>query len=137
MSVIKFDLSDIPSVAAIDSAELRVFVNAFEGTIEAESAVCFLSNSYIWTETGVTYSLISADFSTVQVVLDIETTDFGYQSFTGIDGLVQNWVDGTSVNNGMVLKLQSIYTIPRFVKISGRSSIFEEHVPHLLINYTY
>jgi hypothetical protein len=120
-SVIKFDVSSIPADAVISGATLSLWRAGKFGT-PVNTTLRAYRIKRAWVEAQVTYNSYSTgnSWSTAGVgntTTDREATDIGSVSILNADAVgtqydialtpsaVQDWVDGTMTNNGLLLKI--------------------------------
>ena len=137
----KFDLSDIPGTATIDEALLKIYVYNVSGGSPQVSAYRIITS---WVESEVTYN--KADASTnwgtagMQSGTDYASTAAGTSSSVSSAGwatiditdLVQDWVDGTYTNKGVVLRLISAGHLRTYMSDYATTS----YRPKLEVTYT-
>ncbi len=111
-SLIKFDLSSIPSGATVTTAKLSLFADstsiwgtAGQPTSGNNNASYLKRVSSAWTEMGVTWNTQPTSDTTGQILLaqSINTK----QDYTDIDvaAFAQTWIDNPSQNFGMLLDM--------------------------------
>jgi RHS repeat-associated protein len=111
-TLLKFDLSSVPRTAQVVDSSLIAYVPAVSNTNSVETEVHRLTRS--WTTAATwnrhdgtsTWSSAGGDFDST---VASKTWPDGngvpnYIKWTGLRGLVQNWVDGTNTNHGFLLK---------------------------------
>lgn len=124
--LLRFDVSDIPSDAVISNAKLSLYHRA-DGADLSNSVVRIAKVGTDWTEgtgqdecsddgatwvqamPGETWS--GADLTIPDDVVTSSTvgsrTTAGWDEFTGLDGLIQQWVSGETPNSGLAVLLQN------------------------------
>jgi hypothetical protein len=101
-SLVRFNLSAIPTGTSIDRAVLRVYLVAswdFEG--ETRTITTYRITS-AWSEFGVTWNN-KPSFSTAYGSAPVTHGAWGWYSFD-VTGLVRGWVNGTMANRGVMLR---------------------------------
>ena len=100
-SYIRFNLSGIPANATVQSAVLRLFVDGPSVPIAGTFNVYQVNTS--WSETTMTWNNKPALGSLVAGPVSLNSGS--YQNFVLVDitSLVQQWINGTVTNNGIVL----------------------------------
>ncbi|NOZ72214.1 MAG: DNRLRE domain-containing protein, partial [Chloroflexi bacterium] len=98
VSLVKFDLSSLPSGAVIDSATLQLYLDSTAGASPVNIGVYFVTSS--WNESTVTWNT----FPTAETLGLSGSVDnsAGYKSWN-ITSYAQSWLDGTA-NNGVYLR---------------------------------
>lgn len=105
-SYIQFNLSGIPSGAVVGKASLRLYVDAVGGK---GSFDVYQVNSP-WSENALTYNTPAPAFgasATGNQPVTIAPASVNQFLLIDITPLVQNWVNGSIANNGVVLALTS------------------------------
>ena len=133
-TLIKFDLSSIPTGATITSADLKLYYHAYGGAAGYPLDISVYRTTVDWNEGYLSwskaenYNSFSYDTATI-----IAGGGAGYKTWD-ITSLVQNWVDGTYSNYGILLRAptQSGSTIYR----QFRSKEYGSNVPKLVVTYT-
>ena len=133
-TLIKFDLSSIPAGATITSADLKLYYYAYAGTVGDPLDISVYRTTVDWNEGYLSWSNAenynSFSYDTVTIIVgsgaDYKTWD--------ITALVQNWVDGTYSNYGVLLRAptQSGSSIYR----TFRSKEYGSNVPKLEVTYS-
>lgn len=98
-SYLRFDVSAIPPGAVIDSAELRLYLDDWNGTSPYTVQVYSLNAG--WVERGITWNNQPAPFELIDT--RAITPSAGYKAWILDTDLVQEWVDGVLSNDGLVL----------------------------------
>lgn len=107
-SVIKFDLSSIPSNAVILSASLRLYGYEHYRTAGVSNDCDLLVNTQSWTEYGVTWNNAPSYTYTNAVSLSGSPVGTTYSDYTlDVTNAVKYWQNGSVTNNGWTLKLHS------------------------------
>lgn len=113
-ALIRFDVSDIPSTAVIDSATMQVYLS---GDHEDDDDDCDDGDkrgfpvvpitvhraTAAWTEDGATYRNFGQSFDAAYVGVILPTSTKAAKS-VDVKSLVQSWVDGSAPNDGVVLR---------------------------------
>ncbi len=124
VTLLRFDVSSIPSNATIDSATLRLYQSGYAGTNPASVGAYYVTES--WSEGSVTWNAFPAAAS-IGITSSLDATT-GYKTWA-VTSYVQNWLAGS--NYGLYL--------------SGPTSYFErwfesrehmEYVPELQVTYS-
>ncbi len=126
-SVIQWDVGTIPSTATVTSASIVFnFTNSSSGTYS------LFEQTGAWSEATVAWNDMSAGSTALGTVA---TGSFGITTInlnsTGID-LVQDWVDGSVSNNGIIIKTDG--TNDGIAADSSEGGIISSR-PKLIINY--
>jgi predicted secreted protein len=101
-SLIRFDLSAIPTGTSINSALLRVYlVTSYDFPDETRTITTYRIAS-TWSELGVTWNN-QPSFSTAYGSAPVTHEAWGWYSFNVTD-LVRGWINGTIPNNGVMLR---------------------------------
>ncbi|MCP3981076.1 MAG: DUF11 domain-containing protein [bacterium] len=97
--VYRYDLSSIVPSATVTAATAWFYLNG-EDSSGAPVDLRRITDS--WTELGATWANTAADFDASTVHGSIDPTNLGW---VGVDltSLVQDWVDGTHTNDGLML----------------------------------
>jgi len=109
-----FDISDIPDTATIDEALLKIYVYEVSSGTPQISAYRIITS---WVESEVTYNKADSstnwatagmasgtDYASTAAGTSASVSSAGWATID-ITDLVQDWVDGTYTNKGVVLKL--------------------------------
>ncbi|MHC4712023.1 MAG: putative Ig domain-containing protein [Planctomycetota bacterium] len=110
----EFDISDIPSSATVDEALLKIYVHEIQSGTPQISAYRLLKS---WVESEVTYNKKDSstnwaspglqsgtDYASSASATSSSVTSAGWATLD-ITDLVQDWVDGTYTNRGVLLRL--------------------------------
>lgn len=129
---IEFDLSSVPENARITDTALMLYHSSSAGTTNFSVGAYKVTES--WEEDTITYSSQPNFSSEVEYSSNITAANTEWENWD-IDALVQNWLDGSFANNGVVLKAtdeSSLDTIAIFrpSDYSGAS-----YRPKLVISY--
>jgi hypothetical protein len=118
-SVLRFDLGNISPSSAVESAKLRVCVDAFGGGgSPGDLAAYQLTNDFV--ENTVTWDAPwekkGGDFGDAVVSTSISKADVGKFKEIDVTPWVQGWMDNAAANHGLILRLinQSSFTYYRF-----------------------
>ncbi len=141
----EFDLSAIPAGAVIDSAMVSLYVgfNAFSPLTSRLTSVSVYQVTSDWTESGVTYdtrptwnTASVGSMSIPAATGTIVKTPYNGYINTQITNLVQGWVDGSIVNNGLITS--DTYTTAGLLRIyaheAGGDGTGTD--PRLVVQYT-
>jgi RHS repeat-associated protein len=153
-SAIKFDLSAVPSTGSVQSASVNLYdpeaatgIGAVQLRRATQSWTGQLNWIYLerkapigqnikWTTPGGDFTTEGSELSTSE-----RGTEAGWWSFTkGLVPLVNGWVQGTTANQGLIVKLAdesacgSSCTHGRFKFMSSGSSP-TEHRPYIAVKY--
>lgn len=145
-ALIRFDLSSIQSGSTITGATLRVYDSGTDLTNNARTMYANRSKR-AWTETGATWNKYDGtnNWTTAGGGAssdDVETSNIGsvsvpnppsagYVSVTLTASAVQEWLDGTFANNGVMLSMGTeTDDLHRF------ESSENTHQPELIVDYT-
>jgi len=132
-TLLKFDVSSIPAGATIASADLNLYYYAAAGIDGDPLDISVYRTTVDWTEGSLTWSkaqnYASPPYDTVTI---IKGSGAGYKAWD-ITSLVQNWVDGTYNNYGVLLRAptQSGSSIYR----TFRSKEYGSYAPELEVTY--
>jgi len=97
--LIQFDVSSIPSYATITSANLNLYIQEVPGV---DTTIYFYNVASSWDETTTTWNTRPSSTGLTSVASKaFSTTDSGWISID-ISDCVQQWVDGTITNNGLI-----------------------------------
>ncbi|MFC1499163.1 choice-of-anchor D domain-containing protein, partial [Verrucomicrobiota bacterium] len=113
----QFDVSSIPAGSTVTSATLQYYVTQRE-MINRNSNIQLYSLSQAWTENGVTR--LYSDINALQSWTDggslgslLCTTNFpagtGWLTFDVPASTIQAWIDGSTTNNGLIIKSNNDY----------------------------
>lgn len=119
-SLLKFDLSSIPTNAVVTSAILTVTDNGFDGATN-DRVMSAYRVLRVWTSAGVTWNKFdgSSDWGTAgcsNTTSDREAAGIGTVSMPGTEvaqdynitltaSKVQEWISGALTNNGIILQM--------------------------------
>jgi len=100
-ALVQFDLSGIPQGSMINSAQLELYCTSPSSV----SQTLNLHNvNASWTETGATWSNMNSKYDGAVLSSRTGGTAMGWKSWTGLSGLVQDWIDGDIPNYGVMVK---------------------------------
>ncbi|HNT18402.1 MAG TPA: C25 family cysteine peptidase [Acidobacteriota bacterium] len=100
-ALVQFDLSGIPQGSMINSAQLELYCTSPSSV----SQTLNLHNvNASWTETGATWSNMNSKYDGTVLSSRTGGTAMGWKSWTGLSGLVQDWIDGDIPNYGVMVK---------------------------------
>ena len=146
--LIKFDLSSIPSNATIDDATLSMWPNDHQA--DTDGTFKLYRSLRVWTEGGATWNKYdgtnswgtaggfnASDHEQTEIASLLITAppSIGAQhDWTITPAKVQDWIDGTLTNNGMMIKT----VLELNDQINWKSSDFSDasQRPRLVVNYT-
>jgi serine protease len=103
-SLVKFDLSAIPTGTSINSAVLQVYYEEYYDFPNRLRTVTAYGAGSTWSELSVTWNnqpSIGSSYGAVS--LNSNTGAFGWYSLD-VTNLVRGWINGTSPNHGIVLR---------------------------------
>ena len=101
-SLIRFNLSAIPTGTSINNAVLRVYlVNSYDFPGETRTITTYRIAS-AWSESSVTWNN-KPSFSTAYGSAAVTHGAWGWYSFN-VTGLVRGWINGTIPNRGVMLR---------------------------------
>ena len=104
-SVIKFDLSSIPSTASIQSAVLYLYNTGSNAHVLSGSQSSLNRVTQNWTESSVVWYYFQY---TTTGSINVPAATSTYQDYElDITNMVQSWVNGTYSNNGLLFKLNN------------------------------
>ncbi len=133
-TLLKFDLSSIPAGAIITSADLNLYYYAAGGTDGDPLDISVYQTAVDWSEGSLTWSKAENYYvPSYDTVTIIKGSGAGYKAWD-IASLVQNWVDGTYDNYGVLLRAptQSGSSIYR----TFHSKEYGSNAPKLEVTYT-
>ncbi|MEM5776578.1 MAG: DNRLRE domain-containing protein, partial [Anaerolineaceae bacterium] len=131
--LLRFDLSDIPNGATVTSATLYLY-----GSNTANNQVISIySVTTAWTETGATWqswTTPGGDFDNRTAYAAFIPTQVNCSAAIDLTGLVQEWVDGSLPNHGMLLFATGSNHAFSFSTKEDSTSL--ERAPHLEVVVT-
>lgn len=98
-SLIKFDLSSLPSEAIVESAALRLYLVGATGITSLNIGAYFVTSP--WAESTVTWNTYLTT-GTVGISANIDSGVGSYKSWS-ITSYVQSWIDDPASNHGVLL----------------------------------
>jgi bacillolysin len=134
-SLVKFDISSIPSGASVSSALLRVYYVGYWDYADYSRTITSYRPASDWTETGVTWNNAPAPAESYGYVNIVSNNSWGYV-YIDVTALVQGWVNGSIPNYGVML---------RGPEVSGSDASWREfytreggssYTPQLVITYS-
>ena len=133
-SVIKFDLSSIPSTATIQSADLYLYNPGSPNAHVLSGSQSSLNRiTQNWTETSAVWYYFQY---TTTGSINVPAATSTYQDYqVDISSMVQSWVNNTFTNNGLLLKLNN-ETSGGALKFGSREYTNASKRPKLVITYT-
>lgn len=121
-SLVKFDLSSIPTNAVVSSANLQLYDGAEDHSDNTRTMRCYRIRR-AWVETEVTWNIWKTGNSWTtpgcgDTTNDREATDIGsismpatevlgYVTITLTNSAVQEWISGDFANNGVLLQMDT------------------------------
>jgi uncharacterized repeat protein (TIGR01451 family) len=99
-ALVKFDLSTIPSGAAVSSATLKIDPVVYSGAIKGARIHNVLAP---WSETSVTWNSFNGAYAP-QVLGQISAVAANTYTTVDLTSQVQGWVNGAVANNGVLLE---------------------------------
>ncbi|MBC9735535.1 DNRLRE domain-containing protein [Nocardioides marmotae] len=109
-SLLKFNLGAIPANVSVTSASINLYLDATQTTTAQSATYGILrldqafSTTATWNSSGYTAWSGGSTAGGLQSSLDLGGQTSGYKVFDGVEPLVQDWLDGFSVNQGVLLK---------------------------------
>jgi hypothetical protein len=151
-SLLQFDVSSIPAAATITAASLDLVHTANAGeALNLTIYVNWLTRSWVeGTKTGfgvpdgATWTLydgvnawttVGGDFSTVGQVSAVVGTGTGETVTWNPVAIIQNWVNGTNINNGFILVCTQ-GGLPSNKQFASSDHATADYRPKLVIEYT-
>lgn len=130
-SYVKFNLGTLPTGVGVSKATLRLYVNQ---VVTAGSFDVYQLNTS-WSESALTYNNAPALGTSATGNHPVAFTTASLNQFIVIDitPLVQGWMNGSIVNNGLALALT---TTGGAVAFDSKESIYTSHQPELEIALT-
>jgi len=139
--VVQFDLSSIPPLTTLDSAVLRFYVNNIGPSTSNDLDIDIYRLTESWLENDVTWRerINNVNWSSFggthdpQLIgtLTIPNGDVGVWIEADITPLVQEWLDGVSLNYGIVLINAAV---SQTIDMNSKESVTDQ--PELVITYT-
>lgn len=131
-SLIRFDLSGIPSNATVQSARLRVYYAGYRDYPNRVRTITAYRIVGDWTESGVTWNNKPSPGTAYGSVAINSDQNWGWRELD-VGALVQGWINGTIPNQGVMLRGPEISgTDSSFRTFSTREGPFP---PQLVIQY--
>lgn len=131
--LIKFDLGLIPNDAIINSATLRLKTAGVENAT-ADKSISIHNVLSDWVET-VTWSNKPAFDGTAKATGTASKTN-NTDNFFNVTAMVQEWVNGTTANNGMLLKETPEGVATGNIYFYASNAVATSDRPTLTIDYT-
>jgi hypothetical protein len=129
---LRFNFGAIPASAVVTSAQLRLSVQAAEGSstmsVEVRRALA------TWTATTIVWNTQPASSSAVATV-NVSPTLGGTAVFN-FASLVQGWVNGSTTNNGLVLQAASEVTTGQTRTFASNNHLTASLRPQLVVTYS-
>ena len=146
-ALLQFDLSNIPSTCTIDSASLVLKVTGVQGSTAftvnahrvtsewAEGTRCDGDGVANWNDrmTSTSWGTAGGDYDGA-VAGSTSVSTVGVYTWT-ITSLVEDWVDGTYTNHGLLLRTPAVTADDRWKKYAGRENSTEADQPRLEVTY--
>jgi hypothetical protein len=134
--LMRFDLSSIPTTAAVSKAVLIVFISEWAPLYE-DAAYSVHRSTRTWNETTVTWN----SNATFCGALPIATKTLGHpKAYTAatfnITSLAQNWVATPSRNFGCMIRSEKPPELIHGLRIASRHNTAESYRPRLRVTYT-
>ncbi len=99
ITYVQFNLASIPSGASVSQATLKLYVNSL---IKAGSFnVDYVNGS--WTESTIVHSNAPALGNTIAPNVEVSTADKNQYILIDVTSAVQNWLNGSEINDGIAL----------------------------------
>lgn len=133
-ALVQFDLSGIPAGSTINSAQLELYCTSPSTTSQNLNLHNVTAS---WTEMGATWSNMNAKYDSTVLSTRTGGTAMGWKTWTGLAGLVQDWIDGDLPNYGVMIK-NSVETGTTAYAYQFASSEYATaaYRPILRVNYT-
>ncbi len=129
---IRFNVGTIPASAVVTSAQLRLSLQALEGTsamtMDVRRALA------TWTATTVTWDNQPQN-STPVATVSVGST-IGSTTSIALDSVVQDWVNGSTVNYGMMLMLSNESSTGRTRTFASNNHATTGIRPQLVVTYS-
>jgi immune inhibitor A len=137
-SLLKFDLVGIDPIFPVDSAVLRVYVNAYTGGGSAADLQAFRVMTP-WVEGTVTWktpwSIVGGDYAEPAAgSAAIVKTDVGTWKELDVTALVQQWTANPASNLGVILRLQNPTSYTTY-RLATSEYWFSQFRPQLVVTY--
>jgi hypothetical protein len=131
-SLIKFDLSNLPANATVQSAKLRVYYMGYRDFTNHIRTVTAYRITGDWAESGVTWDNKPSPGTAYGSVDITANADWGWRELD-VRALVQGWVNGSIANQGVMLRgPEASGADSSYRKFGTRESPYP---PELVINY--
>ncbi|MGD2179293.1 MAG: DNRLRE domain-containing protein, partial [Anaerolineae bacterium] len=100
VTLLRFDLSSLPSDAVIDSASLRLFLEASSGADPVSIAAYLITSS--WSESTITWN---TRFTTGSFGINasVDSVVGSYKTWS-VTSFAQSWIDDPAANHGVMLR---------------------------------
>ncbi len=129
-SYLQFDLSQIPSGATIQSAQLQLTLKSYSTTTPAQFSTQRVDTA--WTEGALTWNTQPTFSDTIQT----QSVNYGNPETWDLTTAVQNWLTGTWTNNGFIVKSTESIGVQTSRSYWTREAANPTHVPTLTVTYT-
>lgn len=104
-SFVRFDLSGIPSTAAVSGATLRLYYVDCDFSTDADVGAYQVTSP--WAESTLSWNTWPSFSGVAEDVLSLGCGPTGVYVEWDVTGLVRDWVSGTAPNRGMMVKATS------------------------------
>ena len=133
-ALVQFDLSGIPAGSVINTAQLELYCTSPSSV----SQTLNLHNvTASWTQAGATWTNMNAKYDGTVLSSRTGGTAMGWKSWTGLAGLVQEWIDGEVPNYGLMVKNSAeIGTTAYTYQFASSEHATVANRPILRVNYT-
>ena len=132
MSLLQFDLSNIPFNSKIISAILSIYANSTDEGEAGNRTYGIYRNTADWTESTVTWNTAPA-ISSVYTTTVINANTTGFKDFD-VKTLIQEWINKTYSNYGVTIKNATAGQAPN-MNYDSSDGATEAQRPKLVINY--
>jgi hypothetical protein len=132
--LVEFDLSSIPSTATIVSATLRLYYYSWVDTDPAGRTLDLYALTGAWTETTVTWDTQPTRSSTSSATATVPTTVDTWMDWD-VTADVQDFVSGTSTNNGWILRDEVAWGSSNIPVTRFRAREYGSEPPTLVVVY--
>ncbi len=111
-ALLKFDVSNLPATATVDSASLDLYVDSTQTTGSGNHDFTARRVSEAWNDSAVTWNKRTASqtwstpggvWNSSSPVVNMNGGTSGYRSFE-VDGIVKSWVNNGVANHGFLVK---------------------------------
>ncbi|MBP9748797.1 fibronectin type III domain-containing protein [Patescibacteria group bacterium] len=129
-SYLRFDLSQIPAGATVQSAQLQLTLKSYSTTTPAQFSTQRVDAT--WAEDALTWNTQPSFSDTIQT----QAVSYGNPEMWDILPAVQNWLSGTWANNGLVIKSTEGAGTQSTRGYWTREAANPSYIPTLTITYT-